>query len=278
VKRRHGPTLDEVIDKGRALACERDLLLQSGDRVEDLEKALADASQSYLQAAREVSVRRRAAAGGFSNQLEDLLAELAMSGTRFEVRFNQVDLPPDAWSERGIDEAEFFVSPNPGEDLHSLARIVSGGELSRIMLALKTMAVDESEGRTLVFDEVDAGIGGRVADVVGSRLRELGRRFQVVCITHLPQIAAHAGTQFRIDKTVRGVRTVTSVQRLEESGRIEEIGRMIAGLTVTEPVRASARELLEASRAGAARLPAVPGTSRGKQKAKVGQPVRRSSL
>jgi DNA repair protein RecN (Recombination protein N) len=112
------------------------------------------------------------------------------------------------------------------------------------MLALKTLAAADAPGKTLIFDEVDAGIGGRVADVVGARLGALGGRFQVLCITHLPQIAAHASTQFRIEKHVRGSRTVTSVERLDEAGRVDEIGRMIGGAVLTDPVRASARELL----------------------------------
>jgi DNA repair protein RecN (Recombination protein N) len=194
----------------------------------------------------------------FARALEALLAELAMERTRFEVRFNAGELPPDAWSERGIDQAEFFVSPNPGEDLRPLARIVSGGELSRVMLALKTLAAEHPPGpagsaprarwggKTLIFDEVDAGIGGRVADVVGSRLQALGVQFQVLCITHLPQIAARATTQFAIEKSVRGGRTVTRVERLDGSGRVEELARMIGGTSVTEQVRASARELLDA--------------------------------
>ena len=127
-------------------------------------------------------------------------------------------LPEEAWAEQGIDQAEFFLSANPGEDLRPLARIVSGGELSRVMLALKTMSVDDTTPKTMVFDEVDAGIGGRVADVVGGRLGELGARFQVLCITHLPQIAARASTHFHIDKAVRRDRTVTSVQRLDRAG------------------------------------------------------------
>ena len=170
-----------------------------------------------------------------------------MAQARFEVRFNVDPLEEDGWTDRGIDQAEFFLSPNPGEDLRPLVRIVSGGELSRVMLALKTMAIDGSEDKTLVFDEVDAGIGGRVADVVGARLGGLGRRFQVLCITHLPQIAARATTHFRIDKTMRGDRTVTAVQRLDPSGRIEEVGRMIGGTSVTDAVKASARELLSGS-------------------------------
>jgi DNA repair protein RecN (Recombination protein N) len=267
VKRKHGPRLEDVIEKGRTLQRERDLLMQSDAKADDIEHALASAKSAYLKLAEELSGLRRGASTRFSTQLEALLAELAMAQTRFEVRFNGTALPEDGWSERGIDQAEFFVSPNPGEDLRPLARIVSGGELSRIMLALKTMAVDESEGKTLVFDEVDAGIGGRVADVVGVKLRGLGERFQVLCITHLPQIAARAATQFRIDKTIRGQRTVTSVQRLDDHGRIEEVARMIGGASVSEPVKASARELLSASRDGAPK-PAVSRQAKGKQKAK----------
>ena len=167
-----------------------------------------------------------------------------MVRTRFEIRFAAGELTEERWSERGVDDAEFFVSPNPGEDLRPLARIVSGGELSRVMLALKTMAVGDRVGKSLIFDEVDAGIGGRVAEVVGSKLHQLGKRFQVICITHLPQIAARAKTHYHIEKWVRGSRTVTAVQRLDASSRIEEIGRMISGRSVTEPVRASAREML----------------------------------
>ena len=160
------------------------------------------------------------------------------------MRLNERELDPEAWSERGIDEGEFYLSPNPGEDLRPLARIVSGGELSRVMLALKTLAAGDGGGKTLIFDEVDAGIGGRVADVVGSRLQSLGSRFQVLCITHLPQIAARASTHFRIEKDVRGGRTVTTVQPLTASDRIDELARMIGGAVVSEPVRTTAREMI----------------------------------
>jgi DNA repair protein RecN (Recombination protein N) len=244
LKRKYGPTLDEVIERGRALAEERALLTGVGERAEDLQHALDAAGRAYLTVARELSEQRRTAAGRFARTLEGLLAELAMDRTRFEVRFNPTEPGPEEWSERGIDVGEFYVSPNPGEDLRPLARIVSGGELSRVMLALKTLTVGDADGKTLIFDEVDAGIGGRVADVVGNRLRALGDRFQVLCITHLPQIAAKATTHFQIEKQVRGKRTVTSVERLGESGRVEEIGRMIGGAAVTDAVRATARDLL----------------------------------
>jgi DNA repair protein RecN (Recombination protein N) len=241
--------LQDVIDKGAALKRERDLLTGTGERAADLEEELDAATARFLDQARDLSRRRRGAAVDFAKSLEALLADLAMARTRFEVRFNAQELAPERWSERGIDEAEFFVSPNPGEDLRPLARIVSGGELSRVMLALKTLAAGDAPGKTLIFDEVDAGIGGRVADVVGARLRALGERFQVLCITHLPQIAAHGTTQFRIEKTVRDRRTVTSVAPLDPVGRVDEIGRMIGGASLTEQVRASARELLAAAAA-----------------------------
>ena len=256
LKRKYGPTLQEAVEKGQALARERDLLTGAGEPAEDLVKVLDEATAAYLGVARELSRRRRRAAVQFARELEALLAELAMARTRFEVRFNEGELPSDAWSDRGIDQAEFFVSPNPGEDLRPLARIVSGGELSRVMLALKTLAVNKKpalmpasqsnpvSSMTLIFDEVDAGIGGRVADVVGARLQALGARFQVLCITHLPQIAARATTQFLIEKSVKGDRTVTQVERLDDEGRVEEVARMIGGASVTEQVRASARELL----------------------------------
>jgi DNA repair protein RecN (Recombination protein N) len=251
LKRKYGPSLEDVINRGQALARERTLLTLGGERAEELQRALATANDEYLTVARELSHERRKAAIRFARELETLLGELAMAHTRFEVRFNEGELSESAWSDRGVDQAEFFVSPNPGEDLRPLARIVSGGELSRVMLALKTLAAsDTAPGKTLIFDEVDAGIGGRVADVVGTRLRALGKTFQVLCITHLAQIAARGTTHFLIEKHVRGQRTVTSVQRLDAAGRVEEIARMIGGAAVSEGVRSSARELLDAGAKG----------------------------
>jgi DNA repair protein RecN (Recombination protein N) len=269
LKRKYGPTLDDVIEQGRTLTRERDLLTQTGETAAGLEAAVAGAKSHYLTDAGELSKARRAASSRFSRELEGLLGELAMTQARFDVRFNETPLAEDSWSERGIDHAEFFLSPNPGEDLRPLARIVSGGELSRVMLALKTMCADGAERKTMVFDEVDAGIGGRVADVVGLRLEGLGTRFQVLCITHLPQIAARASAHFWIDKTIRRERTVTAVQRLDNAGRIEEIGRMIGGASVTESVRTSARELLTRSSAAADKTQrASDSHAKGKQKAK----------
>ena len=167
-----------------------------------------------------------------------------MTRTRCEVRLT--DPANEAnWTDRGIESGEFFISPNPGEDLRPLARIASGGELSRIMLALKTLATTDAPGKTLIFDEVDAGIGGAVADVVGRRLQGLSDRFQVLCITHLPQIAAYGTSHFRISKSVRRDRTMTDVTRLVGPDREQEMARMIGGADISAAILASAREMLE---------------------------------
>jgi DNA repair protein RecN (Recombination protein N) len=204
-----------------------------------------------------------------------------MERTRFDVRFAAGELGEDRWGPTGIDAAEFFVSPNPGEELRPLTRVVSGGELSRIMLAIKTLTgvstkpAEAAKGPLpgMVFDEVDAGIGGRVADVIGRKLRALGARGQVLCITHLPQIAAHADTHFHVAKDVERGRTHVSVHRLDRDGRIAEIGRMLGGAQVTDGIRASACEMLE-SRAWLPRSEPKPKGESERAKAK-GQPGRR---
>ncbi len=248
LKRKYGPTLDDVI--GRREACERelDLLGRSDESRATLEAEAAKARERFLERARALSKKRREAAMTFGRRLQALLADLAMGRTQFEVRF-EAEPPEQGWTERGVDAAECFLSANVGEDLRPLAKIASGGELSRVMLAIRTLAAAETPGRTLIFDEIDAGIGGRVADVVGKNLRRLGDSFQVLCITHLPQIAAAGQAHFRIVKHVEAGRTRTRVVRLDPEERIEEVARMIGGETPTTASRAAARELIAASEA-----------------------------
>ena len=244
LKKKHGPTLQDVIETEAALTRELQSLAHSGERASELDAELEIARTAYLRLAEALSSKRRAAATTFSARLVASLADLAMNRTRCEVRFNG-SRGPEGWSARGVDEAEFYISPNPGEDLRPLARIASGGELSRLMLALKTLASTDAPGKTLIFDEVDAGIGGTVADIVGARLRELAGECQVLCITHLPQIAAYGGTHYRIEKALKSGRTITSVTRLGVRDREEELARMIAGSEISASVRASAREMLK---------------------------------
>jgi DNA repair protein RecN (Recombination protein N) len=271
LKRKYGPSLAEVVARQNALKQELDDLRQGDDRIAQLEQDLHTARARYLAAARVLSDARREAARRFAGELEAVVGDLAMEGTRFDVRFMPAP-PEEAWAADGIDVAEFYVSPNPGEDLRPLARIVSGGELSRIMLAIKTLTfgarLKDSAIRTpgagapgLIFDEVDAGIGGRVADVVGRKLQALGSAFQVLCITHLPQIAAYADTHFQIDKQLHGKRTATTVRRLDGDQRVDELARMLGGEAITAGLRASAREML--SERGA-RTPGAKGEGKGK--------------
>jgi DNA repair protein RecN (Recombination protein N) len=248
LKRRHGPSLGDVIAKHDALRRELEGLNRLDDRIAQAEAEAASAEDVYLAGARRLSDKRRAAASRFSAALIDQLGGLAMPKTRFEVRFGGWPAPPDRWSGRGIDEAEFFVSPNPGEDLRPLAKIVSGGEMSRIMLGIKSLASIDQPGKTLIFDEVDAGIGGRVADAVGGKLRTLGGEFQVLCITHLPQIAAYGEQHYLIEKHVRSGRTTARVTPLTGKDREEELARMIGGIQVSDAARRNAREMLAARR------------------------------
>jgi len=245
LKRKHGPTLDDVIAHRDALMAEHLALTGGGSTAAVVEEQLAAASAAFLEQAKALSDARRTAAGKFARALERELADLAMQNTRVEMRLTSSSDPGD-WSDRGIDSGEFYLSPNPGEDLRPLARIVSGGELSRVMLALKTLGSIDHPEKTLIFDEVDAGIGGRAATVVGEKLSALGNTFQVLCITHLPQIAAAGSTHYHIEKTVKGDRTVTTVSRLGPAERVEEIARMMGGANAGVQARASARELLEA--------------------------------
>ena len=244
LKRKYGPTLDDVLVHREACVAELTRLASADERAAEIETALEAAEHQYLSLAQRLGTDRREAASRFASDLVKVLAGLAMERTRFEVRFNELPLQPAEWTARGIDRAEFFVSPNPGEDLRPLGRIVSGGELSRLMLAIKTLTGKKGRGATLIFDEVDAGIGGHAADVVGRRLQDLAGEYQVLCITHLPQIAAHGDVQYHISKDVRAGRTVTRVVRLDPHARETELARMIAGDAASTGMRASAAEML----------------------------------
>ncbi len=257
LKKQHGPTMGEVSQRWVAAVAEREQL-QEARAPEALEVEVAAAERAFLEAAGALSRQRRDAAGRLSRAAEHALAGLGMAHTRFTVRF-EPELAADRWSDQGVDAAELFVSANVGEEVRPLAKVASGGELSRIMLALHAVGLeadgaaeddsakedDAAPRRTLIFDEVDAGIGGAVADAVGERLRALGDRFQVICITHLPGIAARADAHFAVEKELVRGRTVTHARPVAGDARVAEIGRMLAGSQRSEAVRAAARELLD---------------------------------
>ena len=243
LKKKHGPALADVLARRDQLSRELDAVEHGTELVATLDAQLSTTRAEYLKRAGALSERRHSAAPVFCRTLERSLADLAMAKTRCAVRFTPAP-SEEAWTEHGTEAVEFYISPNPGEDLKPLARIASGGELSRIMLALKTLGSTDAPGKTLIFDEVDTGVGGAVADVVGARLRSLADRFQVLCITHLPQIAAYGQSHLSIAKAVRQGRTLTTVERLTEDARETEIARMIGGSDISTAVRASAKEML----------------------------------
>jgi DNA repair protein RecN (Recombination protein N) len=260
VKRRYGPTLADVLDRMASLRAELEDLGASDELAARLAAAERDARARFESAGRVLGAARLAAAETLARALERDLSELAMPSCRVDIRVEPVQ-DPARWSRRGTDDVEFYFSPNPGEDVRPLARIASGGELSRFMLALRLLTRRDATGQALIFDEVDAGIGGAAADAVGARLQALATHQQVLCVTHLAQIAARADAHFEILKHVKAGRTHTSVMKLDGAEREREVGRMIAGAAVSPKVLESARELLTRGRRSEDKAKLKPATS-----------------
>ena len=252
LKKKYGASVEEVVAFGRQCRDELAALGSPEEQERVLDERRAKLAAEFLAVARRVSEVRRRAASGLEKKVQGELRQLAMEKTQFKVRFApesaaDAEADPSRWTALGFETAEFVISANPGEDLRPLARIASGGELSRIMLALMSAANLEGLGVTLVFDEADAGIGGGVAEVVGRKLKAMAARHQVLCVTHLPQIASLADHHFVVEKRVQGGRTAADVKRLTEAQRVEEIARMLGGETVTQRARDHAREMLNQS-------------------------------
>ncbi|MBU1447549.1 MAG: DNA repair protein RecN [Gammaproteobacteria bacterium] len=208
--------------------------------LDELAKQDEAAQQGYLAAARKLSAARAKAAKALSDEITTAMQTLAMQGGQFAVAL----LPLAEGNVHGLESVELQVSANPGSPLRSLSKVASGGELSRISLAIQVAASRAASVPTLIFDEVDSGIGGRVAEIVGSLLRKLGQRHQVLCVTHLPQVAAQADNQWQVSKQSSTEQTLSSIQVLDEARRIEEIARMLGGATITETTRKHAAEML----------------------------------
>jgi DNA repair protein RecN (Recombination protein N) len=206
-----------------------------------LEAQLVSLALEYRAAAHALSEARITAAKALSGQITELMQGLGMAGGRFEVSLIRSDAESGA---HGSEDVEFLVSANPGQPPKSLAKVASGGELSRISLAIQVAAAAKNSGLCMVFDEVDAGIGGAVAEIVGRQLRDLGARAQVLCVTHLAQVAAQAHNQFRVTKHSEGKLTRTSVEPLAPQQRVDEIARMLGGIDISEQARAHAKEML----------------------------------
>jgi DNA repair protein RecN (Recombination protein N) len=222
---------------------------RSTEEIERLKQEIQAIKSGLTAKAQELTKKRGTAARELEKKVEAELAHLGMKKTTFAVKIMQEPgddtLDGHKLGPRGADRVEFLISPNPGEELKSLAKIASGGELSRIMLALKTILVEGDSIPTLVFDEVDAGIGGAVADEVGKKLKRVAAKRQVFCITHLPQIASMATSHYGVAKSVKKDRTSTEVRLLEKKERLDEIARMLGGKTITEATLKHAEEMIE---------------------------------
>jgi DNA repair protein RecN (Recombination protein N) len=220
-----------------------------------LEGQVAELTREYRAAAGRLSDARNTAAQLLGVQVTQLMQTLGMAGGEFAVNVTRSE---QEFSSNGSDEVEFLVSANPGQPLKSLAKVASGGELSRISLAVQVAGRAQSTSLCMVFDEVDAGIGGGVAEIVGRQLRELGERAQVLCVTHLAQVASQAHSQFRVTKLTDGKITRTAVKTLGQPERVDEIARMLGGIDITEQARAHARDML--ARATPAEIPKKKGS------------------
>lgn len=251
LKRKYGGTIETLLDHLAASEARLSAMETSDLRAAELRKQLLEAREEYVLNARKLHENRRAAGQRFEKTVRQNLADVALEKAKLEVRITSPDETQlgdteniDGFSANGFDRVEFYFSANAGEPPKPLTRVASGGEASRLMLILKTTAKAGSENRSAVFDEIDAGIGGRVAEAVGRKLKELSRRQQVMCVTHQPQIASLADRHFVVEKSMSGTRTSVFIRELDAAQRIEEIARMLAGTEITEAARENARSML----------------------------------
>jgi DNA repair protein RecN (Recombination protein N) len=250
LKRKYGRFLEEVLEKRVQIEEELKAISSVDDEIERMSKDLEALSPSLLEKARGLSEKRRETASVLKKAIEGEIHSLRMENAAFEVTFKTPDDHQGSapFNPRGIDEVEFFLATNVGESLKPLNRIASGGELSRIMLAVKNILAKTGSVGTIIFDEVDSGIGGATAEDVGKKLKGVAKHHQILCITHLPQIACFGDTHYRVVKAISGERTIASVDVLSDKDRLDEITRMLGGAELTKKTREHAREMIELSR------------------------------
>lgn len=248
MKRKYGETLEDVL--AHAEQAERELeMIENLDReIEEQCKETERLEREALSAAGKLSKVRVKTARKMETAMAAELKTLAFNQSGIEVRFRECEHQSSELRPTGLDRVEFFFAPNPGEPARPLAKVASGGELSRLMLAMKCLLARKDMVETVIFDEVDAGVGGEAAEAVSRKIRELAGHHQVFCITHLPQIAARGTEHFRVEKEVRNGRTQSTVVPLEENERVAELARMLAGESASEQTQAWASELLAKGR------------------------------
>ncbi len=245
LKRKYGEHLEEVLAFAENARQELAQIDNMDREIEELASEVAILEEQVSKAATALMNRRKEVAANMEEAMGAELASLAFNQSGFEVHWQDVEMTPDTLRATGWDRIEFFFSANPGEPPRPLAKVASGGELSRLMLAMKCLLAKRDMVDTVIFDEVDSGIGGEAAEAVARKIRELATHHQVFCITHLPQIAARGNLHYRVSKGVEEGRTQSSVVRLSESDRVHELARMLAGDSATDQTQAWALELLE---------------------------------
>lgn len=241
MERKYGATVEDVIKFGADAAARLGELKSSDESIELLKKQYRQADADLKEACGELSILRKASAERLAEQICKQLADLGMGKTRFEVRVEPEAKPLST----GMDRVEFMISPNPGEPLRPLAAIASGGEISRIMLALKAIAMDCDGVDSMIFDEIDTGVSGRMAQTVGEKMCLIAKNKQVLCVTHLPQIAALGDTHFLVEKIAGENRTDTNVRCLDKIGRIRELSRLVGGAEDSESSLSHAEHMLD---------------------------------
>ncbi len=246
LKRKYGQTLDEILEFAVKGEVELEGLDNLDKRIGELDGVVAGLEQEVCRSAEHLSVKRGQTAEQMEKAMQQELNSLAFDQARFYVKWREVERVPETIRITGWDRGEFFFCGNPGEPPKPLAKVASGGELSRLMLALKCLLARKDMVETVIFDEVDAGIGGEAAEAVARKIKELAMHHQVFCITHLPQIAARGTLHFKVSKEVDGGRTQSAVVRLSHSSRVKELVRMLAGDSVTDQAEALAEQLLAA--------------------------------
>jgi len=240
--KKYGGDVAGVLARRAAIAAELEPIAEGDDRVEALSAEVAAAERDALAWAKRLAVERRRVARQLERELTRELRALALDGARFEVRFTDVE---ESVGPTGRDEIEFYLATNPGEEIRPLVKVASGGERSRVMLALKAVSPRDEQHASLVFDEVDSGVGGAVGEVIGRKLAQLGQRRQVLAVTHLPVVAAFGDQHVAIGKRQVGGRTVSTAVGLSATERVAELARMLGGARVTPEVREHAQQLLQ---------------------------------
>ncbi|HEX6550502.1 MAG TPA: DNA repair protein RecN [Gammaproteobacteria bacterium] len=244
--RKHRIEPQDLLQRFQELSGELTQLERAEITLQELETRLQTLRDAYLRAAGSLHALRIKTATGLGKKVSAVMQELGMPGGKFAVEVNSID--SERFTANGTDSVEFMVSANKGQPLKPLAKVASGGELSRISLAIQVIAAQATAIPSMVFDEVDAGIGGGVAEIVGRRLRALGETRQVLCVTHLPQVASQAHQHLRVSKQTQAKTTLTRIEALDRKLQVEELARMLGGIEITETTRKHAREML--ARAG----------------------------